>query len=191
MDHLPGEITRLLRQFREGQSGAAEHLMSLVYRELHQVAARYMAREDRGHILQPTALVNEAYMRLSAKENLDWQSRTHFFAVAAREMRRVLVELARRRDAAKRGGPDVHHVSVDNLALVAEENLVDLCVLTEALDRLAAVDARQREIVEMRFFAGLTNEEIAMAMGISPRTVKREWSFARAWLLNELATSEG
>jgi RNA polymerase sigma-70 factor, ECF subfamily len=187
MDDPSGHITHLLHQLRAGDSHAESQLIPLVYAELRQLAARRMARESPGHTLQPTALVHEAYLRLTKKREVDWQDRQHFFAVAAREMRRVLVDMARMRDAVKRGGPDAFHVSIDDVPVVAEENFADMVVLNDALDRLGAVDARQRAIVDMRLFGGLTVEEIAQTLDISSRTVKREWSFARAWLIGQLA----
>jgi RNA polymerase sigma-70 factor (ECF subfamily) len=187
MNDVPGEITQLLRQMSAGRGEVADKLVPLVYRELHRVAARQMAREKPGHTLQPTALVHEAYLRLVNKRDLAWQDRMHFFAVAAREMRRVLVDLARLRHAKKRGGMDARHVDLDEVNIYSEENLGDLLVLNDALDRLAAIDPRQREIVELRFFAGLTVEEVAASLRISTRTVTREWNFAKAWLHAELA----
>jgi RNA polymerase sigma-70 factor (ECF subfamily) len=187
MNDVPGEITQLLRQMSAGRGEVADKLVPLVYRELHRVAARQMAREKPGHTLQPTALVHEAYLRLVNKRDLAWQDRMHFFAVAAREMRRVLVDLARLRHAKKRGGMDARHVDLDEVNIYSEENLGDLLVLNDALDRLAAIDPRQREIVELRFFAGLTVEEVAASLKISTRTVTREWNFAKAWLHAELA----
>ena len=187
MNDVPGEITQLLRQMSAGRGEVADKLVPLVYRELHRVAARQMAREKPGHTLQPTALVHEAYLRLVNKRDLAWQDRMHFFAVAAREMRRVLVDLARLRHAKKRGGMDARHVDLDEVNIYSEENLGDLLVLNDALDRLAAIDPRQREIVELRFFAGLTVEEVADSLKISTRTVTREWNFAKAWLHAELA----
>jgi RNA polymerase sigma factor (TIGR02999 family) len=187
MNDVPGEITQLLRQMSAGRGEVADKLVPLVYRELHRVAARQMAREKPGHTLQPTALVHEAYLRLVNKRDLAWQDRMHFFAVAAREMRRVLVDLARLRHAKKRGGMDARQVDLDEVNIYSEENLGDLLVLNDALDRLAAIDPRQREIVELRFFAGLTVEEVAASLKISTRTVTREWNFAKAWLHAELA----
>lgn len=188
MGQSPGEITQLLQQLRKGQSDVANQLAPLVYRELYRVASKHMARERPGHPMQPTALVHEAYLRLIDKHDLTFQDRTHFFAVAAREMRRVLVDLARFRHAAKRGGADVQYVSLDDAIVFSKENLVNLLALNEALDRLAALDARQRQIIDLRFFSGLSVEEIAVELNLSPRTIKREWAFARAWLLDQLTS---
>jgi RNA polymerase sigma-70 factor, ECF subfamily len=186
MDDGPGEITQLLRAVRAGNGEVADRLASLVYRELRRVAARYMAREKPGHTLQPTALVHEIYMRLLDKRDLDWQDRTHFFAVAAREMRRVLVDLSRIRHAKKRGGAEARRIDLEEAVVYSEENIADLLVLNDALDRLAAIDPRQREIIDLRFFGGLTIDEVAETLGLSSRTVKREWNFAKAWLYEQL-----
>ncbi len=187
MDESPGDITRLLRRMGEGDREAADLLVPLVYRTLRRVAARYMAGEHAGHPLQPTALVHEAYLRVARNSDLSWQDRQHFFAVAAREMRRVLVEMARMRRAFKRGGADVCHVTLDEVAVGEQEALTDVLVLGDALDRLQQLDPRQRAIVDLRFFGGLSIDEVAQALGVSSRTVKREWTFARAWLLEQLA----
>jgi len=187
MDDAPGDITHLLQQLRAGDPHAESQLIPLVYTELRQVAARRMAREAPGHTLQPTALVHEAYLRLTRKREVDWQDRQHFFAVAAREMRRVLVDMARMRHAAKRGGREICHLSLDEVPILSQDNLADMVVLNDILDRLGAVDQRQRAIVDMRLFGGLTVEEIAQTLDISERTVKRDWKFARAWLIAQLS----
>ncbi|MBM3728190.1 MAG: sigma-70 family RNA polymerase sigma factor [Acidobacteria bacterium] len=182
------EITQLLRQFRGGAAGAESALIEAVQTELKAMAARYMRRERHGHTLQTTALMNEAYMKLVQARSTDWHDRVHFFAVAARVMRRILVDHARRGAADKRGG--------DQIVLPLNEGLVfapdrpdEMVRLDDALNRLAAEDKRSAQVIELRFFGGLSVEETAEAMGISPRTVKREWNFARAWLRRELGLS--
>lgn len=182
----PGEITELLRELSAGHNEVVDRLVPLVYGELHRLAQHYMAREKAGHTLQPTALVHEAYLRLINKRDLAWQDRMHFFAVAAREMRRVLVEVARLRHAKKRGGADAQRVDLDEAMIFSDENLSELLVLNDALERLAAIDPRQREIVDLRFFGGLTIEEVGQSLRLSPRTVTREWNFAKAWLHAQL-----
>lgn len=180
-----GEVTEVLLRVRDGENGARAELMTLVYHELKALASRYMRREDVGHTLQPTALVHEAFLRLVDIREVQWRDRTHFFALAAQLMRRVLVDHAREQKAQKRGGGAV--------ALQLEEGLVlgegrsdQLLDLDAALERLTAMDPRKAKIVELRFFAGLTEEEIGLALELSTRTVKREWAFARAWLLEEM-----
>jgi RNA polymerase sigma-70 factor, ECF subfamily len=186
----PGDITVLLRELSAGRQDVADRLVPLVYSELHRLARHYMAREKPGHTLQPTALVHEAYLRLVGKRDLAWQDRMHFFAVASREMRRVLVEVARLRHAKKRGGPQIQRVELDDALVYSNENLGDVLILNDALDRLGEIDPRQRQIVDMRFFGGLTGDEVAAALGISLRTVTREWNFARAWLYRQLRDGE-
>ena len=174
-------ITNLLKEWSDGDGRALDELTPLVYEELHSQAARYLRRERPGHTLQTTALINEAYLRLIDAKDVHWQSRTHFFAIAANIMRRVLVEHARRRDTDKRGGSHVRIQLDENLA-VADAGDVDLLAIDEALDRLAAIDPQQERVVELRFFSGLSVDETAAALGVSPKTVKRDWSVARAWL---------
>jgi RNA polymerase sigma-70 factor (ECF subfamily) len=156
-----------------------------VYEELRHQAARYLRRERPGHTLQTTALINEAYLRLIDAKDIHWQSRAHFFAIAANLMRRVLVDHARRRDADKRGGANLR-LTLDESIAVANEVDVDLLAIDQALDRLATIDPQQARVVELRFFSGLTVEETAAALGVSPKTVKRDWSVARAWLRREI-----
>ena len=182
----PGDITELLRELSAGRDEVVDRLVPLVYGELHRLAERYMARERAGHTLQPTVLVHEAFLRLINKRNLAWQDRMHFFAVAAREMRRVLVDIARVRHAEKRGGAAVQHVALDDAVIFSDDNLGDLLVLNDALERLAVIDPRQRAIIDLRFFGGLTIDEVAQALSLSPRTVTREWNFAKAWLHMQL-----
>jgi RNA polymerase sigma factor (TIGR02999 family) len=181
----PGAITRLIADARGGDTLALEKLVPLVYSELRRLAARYMRRERPGQSLQATALVHEAYLRLLKDDDLSIQNRAHFLGIAARSMRQILVEHARARDAAKRGG-ERRRITLDEAVAAGEPLDVDLLALDEALERLAQRDAQQSRIVELRFFGGLTNEETAEALGISPATVKRAWAVARAWLFREL-----
>lgn len=185
MTPLSHNITLLLKQWSAGDRKALDQLTPLVYEELRQQAARYLRRERPGHTLQTTALIHEAYLRLIDVKDVQWQGRTHFFAIAANLMRRILVDHARRRDAEKRVGPHFR-LTLDEALLVAKETDVDLLAVDEALDRLAAIDPQQARVVELRFFSGLTVEETATALGISAKTVKRDWSVARAWLRREM-----
>lgn len=184
---MPGEITQLLAEVREGNSGAESRLASLVYDQLHHIAARYMQRERRDHTLQATVLVHEAYLDLVNQADRTWQNRSHFFAVAAQLIRRILIDHARSRNAAKRGGPR-GTLRLDDVLVFSEAKYDELIAIDEALTRLAGWDTRQSRIVELRFFAGLTEEEIAEVLGISVRTVKREWKVAKAWLHGELSS---
>ncbi len=179
------DITRLLRAWSDGDQVALDMLAPLVQGELQRLAQRYMKREQPGHTLQATALINEVYLRLIDWRNVRWQDRAHFFGVSAGLMRRTLVDHARRRDYRKRGG-DAVHVSLDESALVSPERSRELVAIDDALSKLAAFDARKSQIVELRFFGGLSVEETGEVLGVSPRTVKREWSLARAWLYCEL-----
>jgi len=181
----PGAITQLLEQARGGQPAAVEQLVPLVYGELRRIAARYLRRERQGQTLQATALVNEAYLRLLKDEDLSFQNRAHFLGIAARSMREILVEHARARAAAKRGGAR-QRITLDDWVAAQGPMDVDLLAVDEALERLAALDPGQAKIVELRFFGGLTNEEAAEALGVSPATTKRAWAVARAWLFREL-----
>lgn len=183
-----GEVTRLLRAVADGDHSAEDRLIPLVYGELRRLAGRYMRGEAPGHTLQATALVHEAYLRLVRSSVSDWQNRSHFFAVAATIMRRILVDSARARRADKRGGP--HEWRAETLQEPASLLIHDaerVLAIDSALERLAALDGRQCKIVELRYFAGMTVEEVAHALDISPRTVKREWQLARAWLYGELS----
>ncbi|CAN5816780.1 sigma-70 family RNA polymerase sigma factor [soil metagenome] len=182
----PKEITRLLVAWGDGDETALEGLTPLVYEELHRLAHHYMGRERPGHTLQTSALVNEAYVRLIDWKSVHWQSRAHFFAVSAQLMRRILVDFARTRGYAKRGGGALA-VTFDEAALVSGEKGADIVALDEALLSLAELDARQSRVVELRFFGGLSVEETAEVLKISPGTVRRDWSLARAWLHRELS----
>jgi RNA polymerase sigma-70 factor (ECF subfamily) len=183
------EVTRLLQAWRAGDDAALEQLMPLVYDELHRLARRYMAAEQSGHTLQTTALVHEAYLRLVDAKGIDWQNRAHFFAICARLMRRILVDFARSRNYQKREG-NFAHIQLEEAATVSAVVGSELLAVDEALKQLAAVDTRKSEVVEMRFFGGLTVEEIAAALQVSSETVMRDWKLAKAWLLRELSHEE-
>ncbi len=179
-------ITDLLISYGRGDKESLDKLMPAVYDELRRQAARYLRREQPGHTLQTTALIHEAYLRLVDQRNVQWQNRAHFFGIAAQMMRRILVDHARTKKRAKRGGSDIR-VSLDDAKVVATGQDLDVVALDEALDRLEAIDAQQSRVVELRFFSGLTVEETAEVMHISPATVKRDWSMAKAWLHRELS----
>ncbi|HLG55090.1 MAG TPA: sigma-70 family RNA polymerase sigma factor [Vicinamibacterales bacterium] len=180
-------ITELLVAWGRGDQSAMDVLAPLVHQELHRLAARYMAGERPGHVLQATALVNEAYLRLVDWKGVRWQNRAHFFAMAAQIMRRILVDMARARGRAKRGGRPLH-VSLSEAAHVPVGDSVDLVALDDALETLEALHARQSRVVELRFFGGLDLEETAHVLGVSVGTVRRDWSLARAWLYRELSS---
>jgi len=182
-----GDVSALLRAWSDGDQGAIHALTPIVYDELHRLARHYMRRERPGHSLQATALVNEAYMRLADYTRMQWQDRAHFFAVSAQVMRRILVEHARRHNVKR--GRGVQHVSLDDVVVVVggEEAETDLMALDEALVALARIDPRKVQIVEMRFFGGLTVEEIGEVLDVSTGTVKRDWRAAKAWLHRELS----
>ena len=179
------QITQLLVAWGDGDQSALEELTPLVYEELRRLAHHYMGRERPGHTLQTTALVNEAYIRLIDWKNVHWQNRAHFFAVSAQLMRRILVDFARSRGYAKRGGGALA-VTLDEAALVSSEKGTDIVALDQALLSLADLDLRQSRVVELRFFGGLSIEETAEVLKVSPGTVRRDWSLARAWLHREL-----
>ncbi len=185
MDSSPGEITRLLAELRAGNSDAESRLLEAVYPELRRMAGRYLARERAGHTLQATALVHEAYLQLLGTTEVDWRNRTHFYALAAQCMRRILVDYGRMHRAAKRDGARIKVELTDALA-ISEDRLEEVLAIDEALTRLAEWDPRQCRIVEMKFFGGLTDGEIAEVLGVSTRTVIRDWKVARAWLHGEL-----
>jgi len=181
------DVTQLLKRWRKGSREAEAALMERVHGELRRLAAGYMRRERMGQTLQPTAVVNEAYMRLLPQRNVSWENRAHFFGIAAKMMRRVLVDHARRKKAIKRDAGPGEPVSVTNVPSPGREaDQVDLLALNAALSALAELDPRQAEIVEMRYFAGLKVEEIAEVLEISPATVKREWSTAKMWLRHQM-----
>lgn len=182
-----GEVTGLLAELRSGNKEALAKLIPLVYDELHRLAEHYMRNERVGHTLQPTALINEAYLRLASAEKANWQHRAHFVAVAAGTMRRVLIDHARKQKAAKRGGKQAALPLEDSPEFLSEERSEELIALDEALTRLQELDSRQSQVVELRFFGGLTVEETAEVLGISPKTVKRDWAVARAWLHGEMS----
>ena len=188
MNSESGEITQLLAEMKLGNTDAEARLISLVYRELRRIAGSYMRNERADHSLQPTALVHEAYLRLRNMHAIDWQSRSHFLAVSAHTMRRILVDHARAKHAGKRG-LEWNQVSIEVGELCAAESTVNIVELDEALGRLETFDKRQAKIVEMRFFGGLSEDEIGAELGISERTVKRDWRIAKAWLYHELSQS--
>ena len=178
-------ITPLLLKWSDGDSSALERLMPLVYDELRRLAGRYLRRERENHTLQPTALVNEAYLRLVNQEKVEWQCRAQFFGLAARLMRNILIDNARVHRAAKRGSPQFS-ISVSKVNRISSQSELDLVALHEALERLAANDPRKAQIVEFRFFGGLTIDETAAILNLSHATVERDWNMARAWLRREL-----
>ena len=185
MSSNPGEVTQLLAQIHAGNKEAEDRLIPLVYTELPPQAAYYLRGERPDHTLQPTALVHEAYLRLTGIQEIDWQSRSHFFATAATVMRRILVDHARAQRAEKREG--FHDaVSLDDALVMSPERCTELVALDDALERLAKIDARRSKIVALRFFGGLSEEETGAVLGISARTVKRDWRIAKAWLYNEV-----
>ena len=181
------EITRLLAEVRGGNAEAESRLASVVYDELHRLAAYYMHGERPNHSLQATILVHEAFIRLVDQDDQNWQNRSHFFAAAAQIMRHILIDYARSRRAEKRGGGQPV-VQLDEAMVFSDDNCEEWIAVDQALDRLGERDARLARIVEMRFFAGLTEEEIGEVLGVSPRTVKRDWKVAKAWLHGELSS---
>ena len=182
------EITQLLAEWSDGNQSALDELYPLVYEELHRLARRYMSRERKGHTLQTTALINEAYVRLVDQKNVRWANRSHFFAISAQIMRRILIDHARRHAYAKRGG-GAQQVSLDEVAMVARDASAELVRLDEALQILAKMDPRRCHVVELRYFGGLSNEEIAGVLKVSENTVTRDWNLARAWLYQQLSGS--
>ena len=186
MTSTTDEITQLLIAWNQGDQRARDELARLIYDELRRLARGYLRREGPGHTLQPTALVHEAFLRLINQNRVNWQNRAHFFGAAARLMRQILINHAEARRAAKRGG-EAERVSLENVDHSSQAHRIDLIALDEALQRLERLDPQQSRIVEMRYFSGLTIEEIAEAIGVSPATVKRDWSVARAWLRRELS----
>jgi RNA polymerase sigma factor (TIGR02999 family) len=199
MNNKPaGEVTQLLMRWRAGDEAALTALLPLVYEELRSLARRHMRHERDSHTLQRTALVHEAFLRIVDQKEIDWESRAQFYGIASQMMRRVLVDHARRRSAAKRGdgAPHVDLDAVlqdegDDLPLPAQETAIDFAAIDDALKRLEALDPQQGRLVELRFFGGLSIKETADVIGVSPATVKREWAIARAWLQREIMAGEG
>lgn len=189
MEKSNRKITQLLIAWGKGDETALESLMPVVYDELHRMARAYMNRQRVGHTLQTTALVNEAYLRLIDSSKVQWQNRAHFFAVSAQLMRRILVDFARAKGNQKRGG-SAERVSLDYALEFSEDKSADLVALDDALKTLAEMNARQAEVVELRYFGGLTEEEVAEVLKTSARTVRRDWTLARAWLFRELSKDE-
>lgn len=185
----PNEISQLLDEWSHGNQSALDKLYPLVYDELRRMAHRYMSRERKGHTLQTTALINEAYLRLVEQKHVHWANRAHFFGISAQIMRRILIDHARRYEYSKRGG-GTQRVSLDEVAIVAKHKGKELLALDEALTRLGEMDARRGQVVELRFFGGLNNDEIAAVLKISANTVTRDWNLARAWLYRELSSAE-
>jgi RNA polymerase sigma factor (TIGR02999 family) len=186
MTRSPQEVTQLLVSWRNGDLHARDELMPLVYQELHRLAHQYMSRERPGHTLQTSALVNEAFLRLADQRDVQWQNRAHFIGIAGQMMRRILVDYARNRGFAKRGG-NALQVSLDEELIVSEERSADVVALDDALESLARLDERKSRLVELRFFGGLSIEETAEVLGVSPGTVMRDWTLAKAWLRREMS----
>jgi RNA polymerase sigma-70 factor, ECF subfamily len=187
MDQANGDVTGLLQVWSEGDPRAFDRLVPLVYGELHRMAHRYLSKERADLSMQPTGLVNEVCLRLLGWEPVRWQNRGHFFGVSAQMMRRILVDIARRRRADRRGGDGAVHVPIDDVDIPEPPQDADLVAIDGALEQLALFDARKAQVVELRFFGGLSMEEIAQALGISERTAHNDWAFARAWLYRQLA----
>lgn len=181
------QITQLLVEWGGGNQTALENLIPLVYEELRRIAKRYMRQQSAGHTFQTTELIHEAYLKLAKQEEQNWQNRAHFFGVAAQAMRHILVDYARSKQSQKRGG--WQKVTLDEKVALSIERSEEMLSLDEALKRLAEIDERKSRVVELKYFGGLTNEEVAAVMKISPETVKRDWKFSRSWLLRELSTT--
>lgn len=186
MEPSPHEVTQLLVAWGNGDQLARDKLMSVVYEELHRLAQKYMRRESPGHTLQTSALVNEAFVKLVDQRNVRWQNRAHFYGIAAQLMRRILVDHARSRHRAKRGG-GARVVSFNDALLVSDERSAEVVAVHEALERLAEFDSRKSQLVELRFFGGLSIEETAEVLGVSQGTVMRDWTLAKAWLRREMS----
>lgn len=180
------KITQMLREWSDGKPEALDNLLPLVYTELHRQAARFLRKERPGHTLQTTALINEAYLKLVDRRDVEWESRTHFFAVAAQAMRRILVDYAKAKHREKRGGDNIKLSLEEAMLVAAKEKGVDLIALDEALNKLNLLDEQQARVVELKYFSGLSLEETASALHISRATVARDWEAARAWLHREL-----
>ncbi|MFN2513555.1 MAG: sigma-70 family RNA polymerase sigma factor [Pyrinomonadaceae bacterium] len=189
MTPTPREVTQLLVAWSDGDRAARDELIPLVYEELRQLAHRYMGRERPDHTLQTSALVNEAYIRLIDQKDVHWQNRAHFFGIAAQMMRRILVDYARKRGFAKRGG-DARTVPLDDVMIVSDERAADVVALDDALKSLSELDPRKSQIVELRFFGGLSIEETAVVLAISAGTVMRDWTLAKAWLRREMTATK-
>ena len=187
MNPSPQQVTQLLIAWGNGDPAARDELMSVVYQELHRLAQHYMRRESPGHTLQTSALVHEAFLRLVDQKDIHWQNRAHFFGIAAQMMRRILVDHARKRHQAKRGG-GARPMSLDEGLIVSDERNAEVVALDETLERLAEFDLRKSQIVELRFFGGLSIEETAKVLAVSPGTVMRDWTLAKAWLRREMST---
>jgi RNA polymerase sigma factor (TIGR02999 family) len=185
MTPLLPQVTQLLSDWSSGDQSARDQLMPLVYDELHRLAHNYMKRESPGHTLQTSALVNEAFVKLVDQRNVRWQNRAHFFGIAAQLMRRILVDHARSRQSAKRGGGS-HSISFDEALVISDERSAEVVAVHEALERLSELDTRKGQIVELRFFGGLSIDETAEVLGVSPGTVMRDWTMAKAWLRREM-----
>jgi RNA polymerase sigma factor (TIGR02999 family) len=185
---MPNQITDLLIEWNDGSADALEKLLPLVERELRRIAANYLRRESPGHTLQTTALVNEAYLKLVDQQAVHWQNRAHFFALASQLMRRILLDHARAQQRAKRGGGTVH-VDLEEVAILSHERSEELITLDEALERLSKFDPQKSKIVEMRFFGGLSVDEVAEVLGIAPVTVMLHWRLAKAWLSKEIRSA--
>ncbi len=183
----PAGITQLLIDWSKGDQAALDRLMPLVYSELRRLASNYLRRERMGHTLQPTALVNEAYLKLVDQRNARWQNRAQFFGISAQLMRRILVDHARQNQAAKRGGSEKQRLSITSAEAFVKQSEVDLLALNEALEQLSEMDPQQGRIVELKFFGGLSIEETAEVLGIGHATVERDWKMARAWLRRQLS----
>jgi RNA polymerase sigma factor (TIGR02999 family) len=180
------DVAKLLDQLAHGENDAADELMPLVYDRLRLLAQKLLRHESAAHTLQPTALVNEAYLRMVGQHQVDWQGKTHFFAIGAKMMRRILVDHARRKLSKKRGG-GMHRIELADDLCVSNRNDEDVMAIEEALDKLSSLDPRQAQIVELRFYGGLTVEEVAEVLGVSKRTVESDWTMLRAWLRRELS----
>jgi RNA polymerase sigma-70 factor, ECF subfamily len=189
-DPSKAEVTQLLRAWGKGDGGALERLTPLVENELHRLAHKYMRRENPGHTLQTTALVNEVYLQLVDVHEVSWQDRAHFFAISARMMRRILTDFARSRNQQKRGGA-AWHVPLDEALVVSQKQHAEVVAIDDALVELAALDPRKSQVVELRFFGGLSVEEIAEVLKVSPKTVKRDWRLAKSWLHRMLSGEKG
>jgi len=188
MNPQPQEVTQLLVAWSNGDRVARDRLMAVVYPELHRLAHHYMKRESPGHTLQTSALVNEAFLRLVDQREVQWRNRAHFFGIAAQMMRRILVDYARNRHYAKRGGGKPT-LSLEEALIISDERSAEVVDLDETLERLAEIDQRKSQIVELRFFGGLSIEETAEVLDVSPGTVMRDWTLAKAWLRREMSTN--